>query len=170
MGHSNNRVPADHSFLSFQVEDSGRALGRPACGPGGRGFEPRHPPELKGSSRNRVGKNDPSDAVLTALVAVDSYVRWVVKYRAHYPHAPKAAIPQTPCCVSVSRVPPQPESGGYVRRSVREGRVPAVTVKKTACGTCGRWHRSFYRRKRRRLRDLSCGDPSQEERQTPSRQ
>lgn len=30
--------------------------------------------------------------------------------------------------------------------------------KKTACGTCGRWHRSFYDRKRRRVRDLSCGD------------
>lgn len=30
--------------------------------------------------------------------------------------------------------------------------------KKTACGCCGRWHRTWYDRKIRRVRDLSCGD------------
>ena len=30
--------------------------------------------------------------------------------------------------------------------------------KKTACGACGQVHRSFYDRKTRRVRDLSCGD------------
>jgi len=30
--------------------------------------------------------------------------------------------------------------------------------KKTACGICGRWCRSFYDKKIRRIRDLSCGD------------
>ena len=30
--------------------------------------------------------------------------------------------------------------------------------KKTACGQCGRWGRSYYDRHRRRVRDLSCGD------------
>src|SRR4051812_36778998 len=29
---------------------------------------------------------------------------------------------------------------------------------KTACGTCGRVQRTFYDRKTRRVRDLSCGD------------
>src|SRR3954454_8033725 len=29
---------------------------------------------------------------------------------------------------------------------------------KTACGSCGRGHRTFYDRKTRRVRDLSCGD------------
>jgi transposase len=30
--------------------------------------------------------------------------------------------------------------------------------KKTACGICGRWYRSFYDKRIRRIRDLSCGD------------
>ena len=30
--------------------------------------------------------------------------------------------------------------------------------KNTACGVCGRWHRSFYDKRVRRIRDLSCGD------------
>lgn len=30
--------------------------------------------------------------------------------------------------------------------------------KKTVCGTCGRSHRTFYDRKTRQIRDLSCGD------------
>ena len=30
--------------------------------------------------------------------------------------------------------------------------------KKTACGVCGQEHRTFYDRKTRRVRDLSCGD------------
>jgi len=30
--------------------------------------------------------------------------------------------------------------------------------KKTGCGTCGRSHRTFYDRKTRQIRDLSCGD------------
>ena len=39
-------------------------------------------------------------------------------------------------------------------RIVRAG----AAAKKTACGACGRWHRSFYDRRRRLVRDLSCGD------------
>ena len=34
---------------------------------------------------------------------------------------------------------------------------PLRAVKKTVCGTCGLVHRGFYDRKRRRVRDLSCG-------------
>ena len=38
------------------------------------------------------------------------------------------------------------------------GRGPSSALKKTACGSCGRWHRGSYDQKRRRVRDLSCGD------------
>ncbi|MCK7498105.1 MAG: transposase family protein [Comamonadaceae bacterium] len=31
-------------------------------------------------------------------------------------------------------------------------------LKKTACNSCGREHSGWYDRKRRRVRDLSCGD------------
>ena len=33
-----------------------------------------------------------------------------------------------------------------------------AAAKKTASGTCGQWQRSFYDRRRRLVRDLSCGD------------
>ncbi|PJC74691.1 MAG: hypothetical protein CO013_03925, partial [Syntrophobacterales bacterium CG_4_8_14_3_um_filter_58_8] len=43
-------------------------------------------------------------------------------------------------------------------RPVRRGSPPASPGKKTICGACGRAHRTFYDRKVRRVRDLSCGD------------
>ena len=40
----------------------------------------------------------------------------------------------------------------------RHASCPCGAAEKTACGTCGQSHRAFYDRKRRRIRDLSCGD------------
>src|SRR3954464_14848782 len=40
----------------------------------------------------------------------------------------------------------------------RRGSCGSCDGEKTACGTCGRGHRTFYDRKTRRVRDLSCGD------------
>jgi len=34
----------------------------------------------------------------------------------------------------------------------------SLDAKKTACGICGQWHRSYYDQRVRRIRDLSCGD------------
>jgi transposase len=52
------------------------------------------------------------------------------------------------------------ESNRYrdLRRSPRAHYHPHSAVKKTACGTCGQAHRGWYDRKRRRVRDLACGD------------
>ena len=35
---------------------------------------------------------------------------------------------------------------------------PHPAPKRTRCGTCGLWHHTWYDRKTRRVRDLSCGD------------
>src|SRR5471030_2620543 len=45
-----------------------------------------------------------------------------------------------------------------VRRSPGSDHGPGARAKKTACGVCGRKHRTFYDRKRRPVRDLSCVD------------
>jgi transposase len=37
-------------------------------------------------------------------------------------------------------------------------RAPGARAKKTVCGVCGQEHSTFYDRKTRRVRDLSCGD------------
>ena len=50
-----------------------------------------------------------------------------------------------------------PRSRGYseIRRL---GYSTGAPSKKTVCGECGTSHRSFYDRKVRRIRDLSCGE------------
>src|SRR5471032_687915 len=48
--------------------------------------------------------------------------------------------------------------GGCVWRSSGSDHGPGARAKKTACGVCGQEHRTFYDRKRRPVRDLSCGD------------
>src|ERR1035441_2452732 len=72
---------------------------------------------------------------------------------------------------------PKPSRGHQLREAYRfAGFFPGSTVygffgnpqvrvltlgrrqKKTACGICGRWHRSFYDQKPRLVRDLSCGE------------
>jgi transposase len=45
-----------------------------------------------------------------------------------------------------------------VRRARRSARHLGSAGKKTICGTCGTAHRSWYDRRRRRVRDLSCAD------------
>src|SRR5712692_150517 len=47
---------------------------------------------------------------------------------------------------------------GCVWRSPRSDHGSEARAKKTACGVCGEEHRTFYDRKTRRVRDLSCGD------------
>lgn len=43
-------------------------------------------------------------------------------------------------------------------RSEGTGRHTRSAGKKTVCGVCGTAHRSWYDRRTRRIRDLSCGD------------
>ncbi|HYW32940.1 MAG TPA: ISL3 family transposase [Gemmatimonas sp.] len=43
------------------------------------------------------------------------------------------------------------------RRSGRAARAADAARKKTACGTCGTVHRTWYDQSRRRIRDLPCG-------------
>ena len=45
-----------------------------------------------------------------------------------------------------------------LRRARRPHHHPHPALKKTACGTCGWAQCGWYDRKRRRIRDLSCGD------------
>ncbi len=47
---------------------------------------------------------------------------------------------------------------GDIRRSEGPDYSAGAASKKTACGGCGATHRSFYDRKVRRIRDLSCGE------------
>ena len=47
---------------------------------------------------------------------------------------------------------------GCVWRSPGSDHGPGAKAKKTACGVCGQERRTFYDRKTRRVRDLSCGD------------
>jgi transposase len=61
-------------------------------------------------------------------------------------------------CVSFSGVPPESNRHGDLRRSPGPHPHPHPAVKKTACGTCGRVQPGWYDRKRRRVRDLACGD------------
>ena len=56
------------------------------------------------------------------------------------------------------RVSSKGNDQGDIRRSEGQGYSVGPAAKKTACGTCGTPHRSFYDRKVRRIRDLSCGE------------
>ncbi|MGH7015121.1 MAG: transposase family protein [Stellaceae bacterium] len=47
---------------------------------------------------------------------------------------------------------------GRVRRPEGADHQPCPTLKRTACGRCGRIHSGWYDRRIRRVRDLSCGD------------
>ena len=47
---------------------------------------------------------------------------------------------------------------GCVWRSPSSDRSSEARAKKTVCGVCGQEHRTFYDRKTRYVRDLSCGD------------
>ena len=60
--------------------------------------------------------------------------------------------------ISLPGVPTQPDHHGRLRGSRRAHSHPHAPVKKPACGTCGRVQRGWYDRKRRRVRDLGCGD------------
>jgi transposase len=60
--------------------------------------------------------------------------------------------------VSLPRVPPESDRHRDLRRSPRAHHHAHPTVKKTACGTCGRVQRGWYDRRPRRIRDLGCGD------------
>ncbi len=60
--------------------------------------------------------------------------------------------------VSLSGIPSELDRRGDLRGPARAGTHPHPAVKKTACGTCGRVQRGWYDRKRRRVRDLACGD------------
>src|ERR1039457_6194056 len=46
----------------------------------------------------------------------------------------------------------------HLRRSKGADRAAPAPRKKTDCGACGQSQRTFYDRKTRRVRDLSCGD------------
>lgn len=61
-------------------------------------------------------------------------------------------------CVSLPGIPPESDRHGHLRRSARAHHHSHPALKKTACGTCGRVQRGWYDRKRRRIRDLACGD------------
>lgn len=52
----------------------------------------------------------------------------------------------------------EPGCAGCLWRSQGTRRATQTTLKKTVCPDCGRQQRSFYDRKLRRVRDLSCGD------------
>jgi len=47
---------------------------------------------------------------------------------------------------------------GNIRRSAGPDYSAGAASKKTACGCCGTLHRSFYDRRVRHIRDLSCGE------------
>ncbi|MGO9258688.1 MAG: transposase family protein [Bryobacteraceae bacterium] len=47
---------------------------------------------------------------------------------------------------------------GCVWRSPGSAHGLGARAKKTVCGVCGQEHRTFYDRKTRLVRDLSCGD------------
>ena len=46
----------------------------------------------------------------------------------------------------------------HIRRPRRNPGAACAAPKKTACGVCGRGHPSYYDKRLRRIRDLSCGD------------
>src|SRR5260370_39143342 len=52
----------------------------------------------------------------------------------------------------------EPMGAGRIRTSPSSDHGSQARAKKTACGVCGQEHRTFYDRRRRRVRDLSCGD------------
>ena len=52
----------------------------------------------------------------------------------------------------------QQSHSGVVRRPLGSRCHAGSALKKTTCGVCGKLSRSFYDRKRRRVRDLSCGN------------
>ncbi|MBM3484219.1 MAG: hypothetical protein FJX66_13095, partial [Alphaproteobacteria bacterium] len=60
--------------------------------------------------------------------------------------------------VRVPRVSAAPGGAWRVRRSEGAHHHPQSTLKKTACGCCGRVHGGWYDRRTRRVRDLACGD------------
>jgi transposase len=60
--------------------------------------------------------------------------------------------------VSVSRLSPRQQGAWHLWRRQGTSYHAVSTGKKTVCGACGRVHRSWYDRKVRRVRDLSCGD------------
>jgi transposase len=60
--------------------------------------------------------------------------------------------------VSLSGISPEPDRHGDLRRFPRPHHHPHPALKKTACRTCGRVQAGWYDRKRRRVRDLACGD------------
>ena len=57
-----------------------------------------------------------------------------------------------------SRLPSRGHGPRHLRRPQGADLAAPAPGKKTACGSCGRGHRTFYDRKTRRVRDLSCGD------------
>ena len=61
-------------------------------------------------------------------------------------------------CISLPGIPPESDRQRHLRRSSRAHHHAHPTLKKTTCGTCGRVQRGWYDRKRRRIRDLACGD------------
>src|SRR6266849_2622294 len=61
-------------------------------------------------------------------------------------------------CVSFSRICSVANHSRSLRQSSRTSSEPQTARKKTACGICGRWHRSYYDTRLQVVRDLSCGD------------
>src|SRR5215470_4630512 len=60
--------------------------------------------------------------------------------------------------VPLSRLHPESDRARDLRRSSGPHPHAHPPVKKTACRTCGWVQRGWYDRKRRRVRDLACGD------------
>src|SRR2546427_12458682 len=73
-------------------------------------------------------------------------------------YANTATTPAAMGCVSLPRIRSELDRRGDLRGPARARARPPPAVKKTACGTCGRVQRGWYDRKRRRVRDLGCGD------------
>src|SRR2546425_6901791 len=73
-------------------------------------------------------------------------------------YANTATTPAAVGCVSLPRIRSELDRRGDLRGPARARARPPPAVKKTACGTCGRVQRGWYDRKRRRVRDLGCGD------------
>src|SRR6478609_9272643 len=56
------------------------------------------------------------------------------------------------------RLRPPAQAPGHLRRPLGRGHHPPAPPKKTRCGACGHASRTYYDKRPRRARDLSCGD------------
>lgn len=67
-------------------------------------------------------------------------------------------VQAAPRPLSVPRIRPPPPGSGRLWRSPGGAHHSAPPPKKTVCGVCGQVYRTYYDKRRRRARDLSCGD------------